>query len=100
MKSIDISYQESVNRETEKLFGLTVEELLKIEDYGSVKTTIDGKKKSIDFWHWKLSDNLHHMVFIAQRRAFLFFRKKYINGIKIDHGKIQKLSDEEIGSYD
>lgn len=100
LKAIDISYQESVDIEAEKLLGLTMEELLKIEDYGSVETIIDGEKKSIAFWHWRLNDNLHHIVFINQRRCYLIFYKKYISGVKIDNGKIQKLTDEEMGTYD
>jgi hypothetical protein len=99
MKQIDKLYQESVDQETEKVLKLKIEEIFKIEDYGIIETTINGKKSSIGFWHWKLNDNLHHIVFINERRCYLIFHKKYVSGVKLDHDKIQKLTDEEIGVY-
>lgn len=100
LNPIDFSYQASVDQEAEKLLKMTIEEVLRIEDYGSIQTTINGKLDSIGYWHWRLNDNLHHIVFIKERRCYLIFHKKYISGVKVDHGKIQKLTDKEIETYD
>ena len=86
MKSIDITYQLAVDKEAEKTFQLTVDELLKIDDYGIIETTVGGKKFTIGFWHWKFNDKLHHIVYKTSRRCYLIFTKVYINGVKLENG--------------
>jgi hypothetical protein len=100
MKQIDITYQTAVDREADKTFKLTIDELLKIDDYGTIQTSIDGKEITIGFWHYKLNDNLHHIVFKTSRRCYLILHKAYINGVKLENGKILKLTDKEIGDHD
>ena len=100
MKSIDVSYQGAVDNEAEKAFELPIEQLIKTNDYGSIESIINGRKLSIGFWHYKLSDTLHHIIFQTDRRYFLIFHKKYLAGIKIDNGNILKLTDQEISDYD
>lgn len=100
MKPIDISYQNAVDNETEKVLKLSPSDFLKVEDYGNIETSIDDKKTSIGFWHHRFGDHLHHIVFQADRKAFLFLHKKYLSGAKLDNGIISKLDDKEIGNYD
>src|SRR5688572_6700770 len=100
MKRIDRSYQAAVDREAEKVLGLSIEDFLKFESYGSLETSIDNKKVSIGFWHHKLGDTIHHIVFEADRRAFLFLYKKYLSGVKLANGTIERLSEKEIADYD
>jgi len=100
MKPIDKSYQAAVDNEADKVFKLSIDELIMIEDYGSIEATIDGNEISICFWHYKLSDKLHHIVFVAARSVYLIFTKKYLSGVKLENGNILKLSDKEIGVYD
>ena len=100
MRSPDSIYQAAVDQEANKLLKLSMEEILRIEDYGTIQTTINNNPGSIAFWHWKLNGHLHHIIFITERRFCLIFHKKYSSGIKVDHGRILKLTDKEIGSYD
>ena len=100
MKQIDILYQSAVDREANRVLSLSIQDFLKVDDYGSIETSADGKKISIGFWHHKFNDSLHHIVFQADRRAFLFFYKKYLSGVKLENGIVSKLNDKEIGDYD
>lgn len=100
MKPIDITYQTAVDREADKTINLTVDELLKIDDYGSIQGSVNGKEITIGFWHYKFSDNLHHIVYVTSRRCYLILHKVYINGVKLENGKILKLTDEEMAHYD
>lgn len=100
MNTIDILYQNAVEKETERLLKLSVDDVLKIDNYGSIEKDIDGKKIMIGFWHYKFNDNLHHIFFQAERKVFLFLHKKYLSGIKIEEGKVSKLNSREIGDYD
>jgi hypothetical protein len=100
MNAIDNEYQNAVDNEANKLLKLTVEEFLKIEDYGSVNTIINGKQSSCGFWHYAFDDNLHHIFFAVQRSLCLFGYRKYVSGAKLENGKIVRLTDEECGHYD
>jgi len=100
MKSIDELYQAVVDKEAEKILKLSREDFLKVRDYGTIETSLNDKKIVIGVWHWKLNDGLHHIIFQADRRTFLFLYKKYLSGIKLDNGFISKLSDKEISAYD
>jgi hypothetical protein len=100
MKPIDITYQAAVDKEADKILKMTAGEFLKIDDYGTIETTIDGKKITIGFWHHKYNDNLHHIVFKTSRRCYLILHKPYLNGVKLENGKILKLTDKEIGDHD
>ena len=100
MKPIDISYQSVVDLEADKILKLSVEEFLKIDDYGTIETKVNEKKTSIRFWHYKLSENLRHIVFKASRRCYFILHKVYLSGVKFENGKILRMDDKEIGKYD
>jgi len=100
MKLTDHSYQAAVDKEAEKMLGLSVGDFLAVGDYGTVETLINGRKKTIAYWHHKLNDNIHHIVFQADRKVLLFLYKKYLSGIKLDNGKISKLTNTELENYD
>ena len=95
----DRLYQEAVDKEADKILQLTVDEFLKIADYGSIEAIINGKKVSMGWWHLKLSENLHHVVF-GTNRTFLCFYHPYFSGVKLEDGKMLKMSDDELGAYD
>jgi len=99
MKPIDISYQIAVDIQADKILKLTREELLKIDDYGTIETSINEKKISIGFWHYKFNENFHHIVFQVSRRCYFILHKVYWSGVKLENGKILRLDDKEIGKY-
>ncbi len=100
MMPIDTLYQNAVDREANRVLSLSVQDFLKIDDYGSIETSIDDKNISIAFWHHKLNNNQHHIVFQVDRRAILFLNKMYLSGVKLENGTITKLNNKEIGDYD
>lgn len=100
MKPIDKLYQAAVDKEAEKILKLSIEDFFKVEDYGTIETSIKDEIIEIGFWHWKLNDNLHHVVFMTNRRVFLFLYSKYLSGVKLDNGVISKMTDKEVGDYD
>ena len=75
MKSIDQLYQTAVDKEAERVLNLSVDSVLKVDDYGTVEATISGNKIIIGYWHHKLSDKLHRIIFQADRKVFLFLKK-------------------------
>lgn len=100
MKTIDILYQESVDREANRILELTINEVLKVNDYGRIETVINEHPISISYWHYKFNDNLHHIVFLNERRYLFIFTKKYLSGIKLENERLTRLTDIEIGDYD
>ena len=100
MKLIDQTYQTAVDKEAERILKLSVEDFLAIDDYGSIDGMINGDKTTIAYWHHKLDNNIHHVVFQADRKVFVFVNKKYLSGVKLDNNKISKLSDTELSVYD
>jgi hypothetical protein len=100
MINLDVLYQQAVDQEAAKTLDLTVDDFLKIGDYGSIETTINGSQYSIGWWHYNVEGQFNHVVFIAERKLRFFFYRKYISGVKLEKGKLLKLTDEEIGNYD
>jgi hypothetical protein len=100
MKIIDQSYQTTVDKEAEKVLAASINDFIATNDYGTIEASINENKINIAYWHHKLSNDIHHIVFQADRKVFLFFHKKYLSGVKLDNGKISKLTDTELGDYD
>lgn len=100
MKSVDLSYQNEVDKETEKVLKLPLHDFLKVKDYGTIETFSEGKQISIVFLHHRFSDSLHHIVFQAERKVLLFLSKKYLSGAKLENDILTRLNDGEIGNYD
>lgn len=100
MKLTGQSYQAVVDREADKILGASLNDFLAISDYGTIETEINENKITVAYWHHKLSNDIHHIVFQADRKVLLFLHKKYLSGVKLDNGKISKLTDTELGDYD
>ncbi len=100
MKPIDKLFQEAVDKEADKIIMLSVADFLKIDDFGRIESATTENKIPIAWWHHKLDENLHHIVFQSERRYGLIFTKKYLSGIKLEDGKLLKLNDIELGQYD
>jgi hypothetical protein len=100
MKDIDQIYQKTVDLEVERLLGFKADQLLAMGDYGSITTTIENKRATIAWWHYSFSGDEHHFIFQMERPFLLFFTKKYLGGLKLYEGCIQKLTQEEVSAYD
>jgi len=100
MNKTDILYQSIVDDEAEKFLFKSIDEFSHFSEYGTIQKTVDQKKVIVGFWHHKFGDNLHHIVFQAERKVFLFLHRKYSSGVKLENGKISKLNSTEIGNYD
>ena len=93
-------YQKGVDQETERIAKLSLKEIENLSGYGNLITFVNGKKISVGWNKWKFDEKLSHIVFTSERKIFLCFYKKYLNGIKIQNGKIFKLSESELANYD
>jgi len=100
MNKIDVIYQEAVDRAANELLKLTPQQFREFREYGSLDTSIGNIKMTIAWWHYEFDNDLHHIFYLAERRVFLFFFTKYINGAKLENGKILLMTDIEIGNYD
>lgn len=96
----DHLYQATVDREAVKLLSLPVDQLLALGDYGTIEVSIYGKLAAVGWWHHALSEHLHHFIFQLERPWLFIFHKKYLSGIKLHNGNLQKLTPEELGQYD
>ena len=100
--NFDQIFQNTVDEETKLLFSCSIDELLDKNDYGSMETINKGIKISIGWWKWQYGESRYHIIFLAQRKLYRGFYRKYLNGIKFDikSGIVEYLSEEEIGDYD
>jgi hypothetical protein len=57
---------------------------------------------AVAFWHYRLRDQVDHIVFISGRRLLLpFFYRKFISGVVFSPTINPRLmTDEEVGDYD
>jgi hypothetical protein len=99
MSALDVSYQKAVDEETDKILKLSVADFLKTSDK-NIETVIDGRKILVSWFRQHFNNRFNHIVVMAERRWFLFFHKKYLNGVKLENGQILKLNEEEICAYD
>lgn len=101
MNQLDDAYQQTIDNIAYQLVGLTSMELLARPDYGTLETFIGKEKVKIEFWHWQMNDDLHHIVFKASRRVFFFLHKSYINGVVFSAlSPARRMTNEEIGFHD
>jgi hypothetical protein len=101
MNQLNDAYQETIDNIAYQLVGLTSTELLARPEYGQLETTIGKEKVKIGFWHWQMSDDLHQIVFKANRRVFFFLHKSYINGVVFSAlSPARRMTNEEIGLHD
>ena len=69
-------------KEAKKVLTLTPFQLINFSDYGSLLSQTGSKKIKISWWHYKITEDVHHIFFITERRLFLGIYKKYLAGIK------------------
>ncbi len=100
-KPIDTEYQKALDTLAEELLDKSLHELHAWPDYGNLTRSINGVDETIGFWHYKFSNESHHIVFIAGRRTGLIFHRKYISGVVFGSSTDPRLmTSEEIGDYD
>jgi len=100
MNKIDKKYQAAVDKEAEKYLNSQVSEIVNMTDDGNFVTEINGKKTKGVWYHYRFSNDLHHLFFLLERPYLVILRRKYLNGIKLVKGKIDLLTEEEISQYD
>jgi len=100
MNSLDIIYQNAIDKKAENIFSMNMQNIFDLKDYGQYSESIDNKKINIGWWKYQINKDVIHIVFKTSRRSFLFLHKVYLNGIKITKDEIKYLTKEEIGEYD
>jgi hypothetical protein len=102
VSKIDAQYQQVVNGLADEFLRRSSEELAEQPDYGSMARRMDGNDVLVAYWHYRLKDNVNHIVFIIERRLLIpFTYRKFISGVVFGPTVNPRLlTAEEIGDYD
>jgi hypothetical protein len=102
VKKIDAHYQRVVDDLADEFLRRSPEELSEQPDYGSIPRQIDGDDVSVAFWHYRLKENVDHIVFITERRLLIpSFYRKFISGVVFGPTTNQRLmTEKEVGNYE
>ena len=102
MSDIDEKYQQVVDGLAIEFLRRSREELIEQPDYGSIVRKLNGNEVSVAFSHYRLKENVDHIVFIIGRPLLIpIFYRKFINGVVFGSTGVPRLmTDEEAAAYD
>ena len=102
MNEVDRQYQQVVDDLANEYRLRSIEELSLQPDFGSIAREIDGHDFSVAFWHYRLRDDINHIVFITERKLLVpIFSRKFINGVVFGPTiNVRLMTNEEIVKYD
>ena len=102
MNQIDERFQQVVDHLASEFLLRSQEELIAQPDYGSIRRQMDGHDVSVAFWHYRLKEDVNHIVFITDRRLLIpLFSRRFISGVVFGPATNPRLmTEDETGVYD